>query len=60
MGGKKCSNRRIIVNYTGEVSSMDVRLKLIGLFLENRKRGIAGNDGMHKQQHRNICEGKQG
>lgn len=60
MGRKRGNGRRIIMNYTGEVSAMDIRLKIVELYLENRKRGIAGNDGMHKQQYRNICKGKQG
>jgi len=56
MVGKQDKDREIIVNYTGEVSAIDLRLQILRLLLENRERGIEADDGMRKQQHRNICE----
>lgn len=60
MGGRRTRNRRIVRNYTGEVSAMDIRLKILKLLMEDKERGIASDAGMQKQQHRNICEREQG
>ena len=59
MGGKLCRDRSIIINYKGEVTAMDIRVKVLELLLEDRKRGIAADDGLRRQQHRNICEREQ-
>lgn len=60
MGGRRTRDRRIVRNYTGEVSAMDIRLKILKLLMEDKERGIASDAGMRKQQHRNICEREQG
>lgn len=60
MGGRRAKERKIVMNYTGEVSSMDIRYKILRLLLEDKERGIISNAGMRKQQHRNICKREQG
>ncbi len=60
MAGKHVKNRRVVRNYTGEVSAMDIRFKMLKLLMEDRERGIVSNAGLWKQQHRYICKGEQG
>lgn len=61
MGGRRhVRNRKVVCNYTGEASAMDVRLKILKLFLEDEERGIVSDAGIWKQQHRDICQREQG
>ena len=49
MGEMRIKNRRIISNYTSEVSAMDIRLKILMLLMEDKERGILSDAGMRKQ-----------
>ena len=60
MGGRRARDRRVVVNYTGEASAMDIRFKILKLLLEDRERGIVPDAGMWKQQYRDICKREQG
>ena len=60
MGERRARDRCVVRNYTGEVSAMDIRLKILKLLLEDKERGIISDAGLRKQQHRDICQGKQG
>lgn len=60
MGGKHSGDRRIVRNYNGEISELDLRFKILRLYIEDKERGIVSDEGIQKQQHRDICKRKQG
>ncbi len=60
MGKRHSVERRIIRNYTGDVSSMEIRFKIFKLMLEDRERGGLSGAGIRKQQYRDICKREQG
>lgn len=49
MAGRRKADRCIVLNYTGKISSMEIRIKIMRLFLEDMERGILSNGELQKQ-----------
>jgi hypothetical protein len=60
MAGRREVKRNLVKNYTGEVSALEIRYKILRILLEERERGSVLHAGLRGQHDRDICKGEQG
>ncbi len=60
MAGRRTGRRKLIRNYTGEVSALEIRYRILRILLDGRERGSALHAGGRDQHDRDIHKGEQG
>ena len=60
MAGRRAVKRNLVRNYTGEVSALEIRYRILRILLDGRERGSALHAGVRGQHDRDIHKGEQG
>ena len=58
MAGKRAGKRKLIRNYTGEVSTLEVSCRILRIMLDGRERGSALHAGARERHDRDIYKGE--